>query len=304
MMLFSSLLHLHALHDTVVPEAHGNKTHGAFMELMRRADPQVATWLHDKNGRKPFTASPLRGFRAERDGALRLRAGDEGWLRITLAGDEYFRLFLSRFMDWESSAQLAIGGANFAVSAVTTTPEGHSWAGYTTPEVLMAGAKRETSIAFELATPTAFSMGNNEVELSPRPDLLFDSLARKWAEWCGSTPLPAALPKREWFWEHARVSDLRLRRECWRFERFMQLGTVGYVSYRIVEAEEFVLRALNTLADFAFYAGVGRKTTQGMGQVRRIVPHSGSNSPAAPLRSASGIVTEQAGETHETADAL
>jgi CRISPR-associated endoribonuclease Cas6 len=236
---------------------------------MRRADADVATWLHDKNGRKPFTASPLRGFRAERDGALRLRTGDEGWLRITLAGDEYFRLFLSRFMDWGTAARLTIGEADFAVSAVTTTPEGHPWAGYTTPEVLMAGAKRETSIAFELATPTAFSMGNDEVELSPRPDLLFDSLARKWAEWCGSTPLPAALPKREWFWEHARVSDLRLRRECWRFDRYVQLGTAGYVSYRVVNADEAVLHTLNTLADFAFYAGVGRKTTQGMGQVRR-----------------------------------
>jgi CRISPR-associated endoribonuclease Cas6 len=28
---------------------------------------------------------------------------------------------------------------------------------------------------------------------------------------------------------------------------------------------------LNTLADFAFYAGVGIKTTMGMGQTRRVV---------------------------------
>jgi CRISPR-associated endoribonuclease Cas6 len=29
-------------------------------------------------------------------------------------------------------------------------------------------------------------------------------------------------------------------------------------------------RAINVLADLAFYAGIGRKTTQGMGMARRL----------------------------------
>jgi CRISPR-associated endoribonuclease Cas6 len=45
---------------------------------------------------------------------------------------------------------------------------------------------------------------------------------------------------------------------------------VGEISYRILgDVEPLVIKQINALADFALYAGVGRKTTMGMGMVRR-----------------------------------
>jgi CRISPR-associated endoribonuclease Cas6 len=50
----------------------------------------------------------------------------------------------------------------------------------------------------------------------------------------------------------------------------MQVGFVGRVTYGLMAENEAARCQLNTLADFAFYAGVGMKTAMGMGQCRRV----------------------------------
>ena len=48
------------------------------------------------------------------------------------------------------------------------------------------------------------------------------------------------------------------------------IGCVGQVSYKIMgEVEPEIIKQVNAIADFALYAGVGRKTPMGMGMVRR-----------------------------------
>jgi CRISPR-associated endoribonuclease Cas6 len=49
-------------------------------------------------------------------------------------------------------------------------------------------------------------------------------------------------------------------------------GCVGAIAYRILgDVNPQTIKQINTLADFALYAGIGRKTTMGMGITRRIV---------------------------------
>jgi CRISPR-associated endoribonuclease Cas6 len=46
---------------------------------------------------------------------------------------------------------------------------------------------------------------------------------------------------------------------------------LGQVNYRILgDVEPMQIKQINALADFALYAGVGRKTTMGMGMLRRL----------------------------------
>ncbi len=53
--------------------------------------------------------------------------------------------------------------------------------------------------------------------------------------------------------------------------RSKSIGCVGTVSYKLLgEIEPLLIKQMNVLADFALYAGVGRKTTMGMGMVRRM----------------------------------
>ena len=53
--------------------------------------------------------------------------------------------------------------------------------------------------------------------------------------------------------------------------RSKSIGCVGQVTYRILgDVEPLMIKQLNTLANFAMYCGIGRKTTMGMGMIRRI----------------------------------
>jgi CRISPR-associated endoribonuclease Cas6 len=48
-------------------------------------------------------------------------------------------------------------------------------------------------------------------------------------------------------------------------------GLMGKVTFIIKGLDEEVVRQLNVLADYAFYAGTGWKTTHGMGLTRRVI---------------------------------
>lgn len=49
------------------------------------------------------------------------------------------------------------------------------------------------------------------------------------------------------------------------------IDCVGEISYRILgDVEAIAIKQINALADYALYAGLGRKTTMGMGMVRRV----------------------------------
>ena len=49
------------------------------------------------------------------------------------------------------------------------------------------------------------------------------------------------------------------------------IGCVGAMHFRILgDVEPLVIQQINALANFALYSGVGRKTTMGMGMVRRL----------------------------------
>jgi len=54
------------------------------------------------------------------------------------------------------------------------------------------------------------------------------------------------------------------------FGSYKLLGFVGNVRYLLPEdMHEILRRTINCLADYAFYAGVGYRTTMGMGVCRR-----------------------------------
>ena len=266
--LFSSVIRLHALHDGLIPQTQGHFALAAFLDIVRQVDEDLAAVLHDANARKPFTLSQLNGLPRMRDGEARLRAGHECWLRVTLAGDALFGTFIQRFLRGDARPTIRLGTMEFGVSAVLTTPGSHPWAGYTTAGQLLAEARAEDTIMLEFASPVGFSLGDNRMEIMHRPEMLFGGLLKKWEPWC-SLPLPASF-EREWLRENVLVSEWRVQSRMLRYGTQSQIGSEGTVMFRVFNSDAATLRALNALADFAFYAGVGRKTTQGMGQVRRL----------------------------------
>ncbi|MCS7055075.1 MAG: hypothetical protein NZM18_02710 [Thermoflexales bacterium] len=69
------------------------------------------------------------------------------------------------------------------------------------------------------------------------------------------------------------VSRFDLRSEPMHFPDGLQIGCVGKVQYIVVGAatsDDDAVAVLNCLADYAFFCGTRRKTTQGMGQTLRL----------------------------------
>lgn len=276
--LYSSVIRLYVLQAGAIPQTHGNLAHAAFLDLTRQVAPELAQVLHDRDAPQPFTLSPLNGLPEPQGGEFRLRQGFECWLRVTLAGEMMFKVLIEWLLRTHAHTQptLRLGAVTFGVAEVLTTPGSHPWAGYADAAELATRARADDTLAFEFATPFGFSLGQNRIEIMPRADLLFGGLHKKWQQW-SRLPLPGIGDQEldyKWLRESVLVSEWQMQSRMLRMGQRLQIGSVGTVQFKLFERDAAIRRALNALADFAFYAGVGRKTAQGMGQVRRLVSWS------------------------------
>ena len=286
--LYSSVIKLTNLLPVTIPPPGGQHAHAAFLDIVRAVDPALSRTLHDLNGRKPFTVSPLMGLPKNRqrqessDSRVVLREGLECWLRMTILDDALFKSFIDYFMQLPSPRgrgaggegrlpQIRLGDARFLVSEILTTPGSHPWAGYVALEDLQKRLDKPApdSITLELNSPTSFSLDKSHFELIPYPKLVFGNLAAAWRAITGENLVEAVEKYAEKNW---RPVLHRVERRAMTLHNRPQLGTVGKVEFQRMDGEDAPLaRSLNLLADLAFYTGLGRKTAQGMGQCRRVV---------------------------------
>jgi CRISPR-associated endoribonuclease Cas6 len=117
------------------------------------------------------------------------------------------------------------------------------------------------------ASPTAFSMGDRQFALFPEPMLLWDSLMRVWNSYAPPILQIDKTTLRNFISQNVIVSDYTLHTTTLHFPKHKQKGFVGTCNY-LVRHEGAESAQLAALAEFARYAGVGSKTTMGMGQVR------------------------------------
>jgi CRISPR-associated endoribonuclease Cas6 len=97
--------------------------------------------------------------------------------------------------------------------------------------------------------------------------LIFGSLLEKWNTFA---PLKLDPEVRRFAEESLLISRYQLTTCAVPLAGGMQVGFIGWCEFTAVVLDPYWLAAMNLLADFAFYAGTGAKTTMGMGQTRRI----------------------------------
>lgn len=274
--LYASVVHLTALEDGTLLTSGGQYGNAAFLNLVQAVDSTLSAWLHDNHPRKPFTVSAVGGLPAPirpRDSAaaVPIRAGQTCHLRLTLLDPRLFHLVIERLLFGSARPTLRLGNIPFLVTEVYTTPGSHPWAGCTELSDLQTRLDEPAphKIAFELASPTAFGLGDQRVSTLPTADLLFASLARAWKLLTGEDTVDAVI---DYCQKKLAPGTFRLQTRVIRLKNQAQLGAVGQMEYVLMDEPDAPLaRALNLLAELAFYCGIGRKTTQGMGQARRIL---------------------------------
>ena len=263
-ILISSLVLCEALSDGHVPVSNG---YLLFSALARRLSgfggPEP---LHGAPGFKGVALSALTPESFWRTlhyswgkGVLQLQKGDRLAFRVSFLDDA----LLKSFTEAVTGSSLTLGGAPVGVKRVSRP--GENAMSRQTDE----GALRErppcggADVTF--LSPTGFKSGAVQ-NIFPAPELWFGSLAARWKTAYGENPLENL--KLENPIKNTFVADYSLRSAAVALkENLIFHGCVGRVRYVWKNESTAVRKALACLTAFAFFCGVGYKTTQGMGQV-------------------------------------
>jgi len=308
--LYAFLLKLRPLeYGTLMPFS-GELVHAAWLNWLRTATPDVASWLHEGNKRRLFTCSSLqfpipmpRILNAERDNThLPVDPEKTYTVRITLLLGELFPLFHEALMNFNTSVTgaarphfMLLGKRSFLLEEVIITNDDASgWTGFTSFSDLAEKARtpklsKVQPLILEFASLTTFSRGNinnrlygNYFARLPWPLYVFTNLARRWQELAPADLTNIIQPERiERYIENDGmiIADYDLHPHQVSFTNHMQPGFIGSCTYHLRglddaptdDAPLSIRQQILLLAQLAFYTGVGYKTAMGMGRVRNLL---------------------------------
>lgn len=267
-MFASFIVHLRPTETAPLGRTLGRSLHGLLLRLISQTDPHLANALHSDISPKPFTVSNLRGRLVRHYDTLCAVPDERYRVRYTVLTDETFNalghVLLGKLAGQEP---VEIDGKPFVLEDIVVDPErSEGWARLATEQELLAEAAPADRVTLRFGSPTTFHTGDMNL-LFPLPTSVFGSLARKWAAFC-ATALPANLDT--FLLEQVAAERYELETQVVHYSGHQFNGFVGDCQFRLLHKDPVYCRAVNALAGFAVFAGVGQKTTQGLGQARRL----------------------------------
>ncbi len=259
----------------------GRHIHALFLTLVSSVDKELGDCLHGQNKDKAFTLSPIQvnsgqaviaqgrrrlDLSLQCDRKLPIPANTSCWWRISLLDDSLFGNLAKLWLNLNPSQPWHLGSANLYINSVLGTAQStQPWANFATyPQIYEQASSSDRTIHFQLCTPTAFRQGKFDSPL-PTAECVFKSLLGRWNTYC-SIPLSAEMV------EYIFPSAFQISSEAVKNYNGHFIGCIGDMTFRILgDPDPSVIKQINALADFALYSGIGRKTTMGMGMVRRVV---------------------------------
>ncbi|MBD2093485.1 CRISPR-associated endoribonuclease Cas6 [Microcoleus sp. FACHB-1515] len=250
----------------------GKHLHALFLTLVSSVDRALGDRLHEQKTDKAFTLSLLQvGNRSQRGDRLQwehhraIPAGTPCWWRISLLDDTLFGHLTPLWLNLNPSHSWHLGSADLQITSVLGTAQStQPWANFSSYAQLYEQASdqlRQISIA--ICTPATFRQGKYDSAL-PTRECIFNSLLNRWNRYSN-------IPFQEPLTECLFPSYFDLQTELVNHPDGKFAGCVGTISFRILgDVGLETIKQINTLADFAIYSGVGRKTPMGMGMVRRV----------------------------------
>ncbi len=251
----------------------GRHLHALFLTLVTSVDQKLGDYLHDSPTEKAFTLSPLQIHHKQRQTHLKtlqwahhysVQPGTKCWFRVSLLEDSLLEQLKPLWLNLNTEQLWHLGSADLKIMNLLGSPQvSQPWANACSYQQLYQQASEsDHTLKFNFATPTAFRQGKYDNSL-PSPESVFNSIRNRWNKYSGieinELPLDFLFP-----------SAFDIKTEMVTDSRSKFIGCVGKISYRLFgNLDPLQIKQINALADFALYCGVGRKTTMGMGMVRR-----------------------------------
>ena len=253
----------------------GRHLHALFLTLVSSVDRELGDRLHESTADKAFTLSPLQPYHHtsksrpnhtlqwEHDQAI--PTGTSCWWRISLLDDTLFSQLTQLWLNLNPSQPWHLGSADLYITSILGTRQiAQPWANATTyPQLYEQASDSERQIALSFCTPTSFRQGEFDTAL-PTRECVFNSLIQRWNKYSGISLKPNLT-------EVIFPSFFNMRTVIAADSRSKFIGCVGEISYRILgDVDPLIIKQINAIANFALYCGAGRKTTMGMGMLRRL----------------------------------
>lgn len=252
--LHTLVIHLSVAKDGALPVACGRAIHAQVLDWFRMADPAISEAIH-KSQESPLSLSSLVGKRRK----VGVQAGDEFYFRIGLLDGSLIELLLSGLEKW-GDKPFSLVKCPFVFRSINMLPGTDPWVGSSDYALLAKTPTALDDLKLKFLSPTSFKLNAGQgIQPFPMPESVFGNLHRRWNVFA---PAELRFPKIRW---SGLVSDYDLKTQKLRMEKSVEIGAVGWVRYRFPDLEQ--ARIATILAHLAFFAGVGRKTAMGMGQV-------------------------------------
>lgn len=250
-----------------LPQVNGRLMHAAFFKILNDFSESLGDFIHNECNLKPFTVSFLEPVKKIPNGEEHwfVRRGDLFLWRVTGLNAEILRAVLSVPV----GEKIQAGTLSLRVVKIICDGSVRADSGVVAVEDFIAAAKTflpAKEIGFDFVSPVSFRIDDFDAPY-PRPELIFPSLADKWTQ----AAMPAAVDKKVIRELAAQIRLTHWRGESKVFHVAQNRGTLAFFGNFVYDLEALnhdVRKVFLLLAKFGEFAGVGRLSGQGFGQVR------------------------------------
>ncbi len=252
----TAIVNLRSITGGKLPRSFHCLMHPVLLDILSKTDPSLAEEIHGRQSMSPFSLSPVMGVKNI------LQENQNCWVRICFLDDRFENAFYRSLEAGLWFDPIRLENHRFYVEDVKLGLErGNPWTGRDSVEDLMAKSEKAEKMSLSIESPMSFKRGDLHYPL-PEPTLVFGNLARRW-----NLVSPCKLPENP-DCGSVSLSFINIKTQPFALRKGGSiLGVIGKLTF-IFKGEENEIRYYNTLLRFAFYSGIGVKTSQGMGMVR------------------------------------
>jgi CRISPR-associated endoribonuclease Cas6 len=220
-----------------LPPTLGRVFHALCLQWFANADPDLANVLHQAE------ISPF---------AIAIKSVNPRQIQLRIS--VLHKILLAPLL-WGICADL---GQEISITDIPCEVSSHVQIMASNQFEKLAQVVPQSEIELRLLTPTSFKQ-QQIIQTFPLPDCVFSGLLRRWNEFA-----PETLQFSEQTWQ-GMVAAYELKTQALKM-RSDEIGAQGWVRYVFKDTEQAAIAT--TLANFAEFSGIGRKTTMGMGQTQ------------------------------------